>query len=146
LCFALLSYRLTATELEYLIVRLRLPKTLYNRLREAHQLKEHLSLLKKPRLAPYRIFQILDKYSQLAIIANLVATDSVTAQRHLNKFNNQLRHIKPFLTGDDLRNMGVTKGPDFKKIFTKLYQARIEGRVITKQDEEYFVEHLMVSH
>ncbi len=144
--FALLSYRLTVTELEYFIARLRLTKILSNRLREVHQVKKHLALLKKPGLAPYQIFQILDKYSQLAIIANLIATDSVTAQRHLDQFINQLRHIKPLLTGVDLRNMGVTDGSDFRKIITKLYQARIEGRVVTKQDEEYFVEHLMTSH
>ena len=46
---------------------------------------------------------------------------------------------KPILTGDDLIKIGIPQGPRIKEILNQLLDARLEGRIKTRQDEEGLV-------
>jgi tRNA nucleotidyltransferase (CCA-adding enzyme) len=50
-----------------------------------------------------------------------------------------LRHVKPILTGRDLTNMGYPPGPMFHRILADLKDARLDGALITADDEREFV-------
>jgi tRNA nucleotidyltransferase (CCA-adding enzyme) len=50
-----------------------------------------------------------------------------------------LRKIKPELTGKDLKSMGYTPGPFFKKILTACLEERLEGRIESREEEIDFV-------
>jgi tRNA nucleotidyltransferase (CCA-adding enzyme) len=39
------------------------------------------------------------------------------------------------LTGHDLQVLGIAPGPAYKKIFATLLDARLNGRVVTQEDE-----------
>jgi tRNA nucleotidyltransferase (CCA-adding enzyme) len=54
-------------------------------------------------------------------------------------FLHTLRYVKPALTGDDLIRMGITSGPQIKEILNLLHEARLDGKVTTKQGEEELV-------
>jgi tRNA nucleotidyltransferase (CCA-adding enzyme) len=47
---------------------------------------------------------------------------------------------KPALTGSDLQKMGVAPGPKMKEILQRLHEARLDGKVTSKKDEEKMVE------
>ena len=139
LYLALLAYRLSNEDNENLISRLRLSKSITQILRDAISLKAKLQSLANPELAPSRIYHLLYDYSLPAIIANSLAGDSPVARQHIHLFLNKLRYVKPVLTGDDLKRMGVTPGPDIGLILRQIHEARLDGKITTKQDEKSLV-------
>jgi tRNA nucleotidyltransferase (CCA-adding enzyme) len=54
-----------------------------------------------------------------------------------------LRYVKPALGGDDLIAMGVPPGPRVKKILQRLREARLDGKVTSKKEEEEMVRRLV---
>jgi len=139
LYIALLAYRLTRQENEDLISRLRLPKSLAQTLRDTNSLKAKLESLADPELAPSRIYHLLYGYSQSAITANDLTSSSPVAQQHIHLFLNKLRYVKPSLTGNDLKKMGIAPGPKMKEILQRLHEARLDGKVTNKKGEEELV-------
>jgi len=139
LYLALPAYPLTNEENESLISHLRLPKSLAQTLRDSNSLKGKLKTLAYPELRRSQIYHLLQGYSQIAIIANSLATSSAIAHQHMETFLRTLRFIKPALTGDDLIRMGVSSGPQIKEVLNLLHEARLDGKVTTKQGEEELV-------
>lgn len=140
LYLTLLAHPLTSEAREQLISYLRLPKAKAQALRDAGSLKDKLESLADPKLSPSRIYSLLHGYSAVAIMANELACNSLTVRRHLHLFLDRLRYVKPILTGDDLQKMGVAPGPHLKEILNLLHEARLDGKVTTRQDEEKLVE------
>lgn len=139
LYLALLAYRLTDEENEQLISRLRLSKSLAQTLRDTSSIKAKLQSLADSKLPPSGIYRLLYGYSPQAITANSLASDSPVARRHIQLFLHKLRYIKPSLTGDDLKRMGITPGPRIKEILQLLHEVRLDGKVTSKQGEEEIV-------
>ena len=143
LYMALLTYNLTDKEREQFISYLRLPKTLAQTLRGTGSIKAKLQQLADIKLSPSYIYHLLRGYSPQAIIASLIASDSPVVQKHIQLFLDKLRYIKPILTGNDLIKMGIPSGPRIKEILNLLLDAKLDGKVKTRQDEERMVRELM---
>ena len=139
LYLALLAYRLTDEENEQLISHLRLPKSLAQTLRDTGSIKAKLHSLADSQLPPSGIYSLLYGYSPQAITANSLAGDSSVARRHIQLFLSKLRYVKPALTGDDLKRMGIAPGPRIKEILNLLHEARLDGKVASKKGEEEMV-------
>ncbi|GAI93368.1 unnamed protein product, partial [marine sediment metagenome] len=139
LYLALLSYPLTNEESEQLILRLRLPKSLAQTLRDTISIKPKLKSLANPELTPSSVYYLLQSHSQLAIITNSLACDSPVARQNLNLFLNRLRYVKPTLNGDNLVRMGIAPGPQIKEILNLLHEARLDGKATNKRGEEELV-------
>ena len=139
LYLALLAYPLSNEENEQLILRLRLSKSLSQTLRDTNSLKTKLQSLADPELTPSGIYRHLHGYSPLAITATSLACDSPRARQHIQLFLIKLRYIKPALTGDDLKRMGIAPGPRIKEILQRLHEARLDGKVTSKKGEEGLV-------
>ncbi len=135
LYLALLTYPLTNEENEHLISYLRLPKSLAQTLRDSSSIKAKLQSLAAPELTPSGIYHHLHGYSLLTIMANSLASDSPVARQHIQLFLNKLRYVKSALTGNDLKRMGIAQGPHIKEILQRLHEARLDGKVTTKQGE-----------
>ena len=135
LYLALMAYHLTGEQSEDLISRLRLPKSLSRTLRDTIILKAKLKALADPELPPSRIYHILHGYSPSAITTNLIAAGSPIVRQHIQLFLSKLRYVKPALNGDDLIGMGIPPGPKIKEILNRLHDARLDGKVTSKQGE-----------
>jgi len=135
LYLALLAYPLTSEENENLISRLRLPRSVAQTLRDTISLKSKLQSLTNPDLTPSRIYNLLHDYSSTAIIANSLASDIPAARQHIHLFLNKLRYIRPTLTGEDLKRMGVAPGPNIGMILHRIHEARLDRKITTKQAE-----------
>ncbi len=140
LYLALLAYRLGDNESEQLISYLRLPKKAAQILRDTAGVKAGIESLFVSGLAPSGIYSLLHGYSSTALTANSLATDSTMAEEHIRLFLNVLRYVKPILTGNDLQRMGVAPGPRISEILNRLREARLDGKVSSKRDEENLVE------
>jgi tRNA nucleotidyltransferase (CCA-adding enzyme) len=139
LYLALMCYRLTHNETEKLIAYLRLPKATAQVLREAMAIKEKIKSLSTPGLAPSQIYGLVHGYGLTALTASLLAAGSATAAEHIELYLSVLRYVKPALSGDDLIYMGVPQGPGVKEILQRLREARLDGKVTSKKEEEEMV-------
>jgi tRNA nucleotidyltransferase (CCA-adding enzyme) len=139
LYLALIAYPLTSEEVESLISRLNLPKTLAQTVRDTITLKDKIKLVTIPGLSPSSIYNFLDGYSPQALAANSLATESPTASQNIRFFLSKLRHVEASLSGEDLMKMGVAQGPQIKKVLELLREARLNGRVTTRESEEELV-------
>ena len=133
---SLLAYMLTAEENEQLVSYLRLPKSSARILHDTAGIKAELGLLAKPDLTPSGIYSLLQGYSSKAIVASSIAIDLPLVHQRIDLFLGKLRYVNPALTGDDLQKMGVAPGPRIKEILNLLRNARLDGIVSNKKDEE----------
>jgi len=140
LYLAILAYPFTKEETENLISRLRLPKSTAQILQDASALKTKLQSLADSELAPSRIYRLLHGYSSTALIANSLADGLPTASQNIRLYLNKLRYVKTSLTGEDLKMMGIPPGPDIGAILYQMHEARLDGEITTRQDEQSLVD------
>ena len=127
-------------ENEQFLSRLNMPKGLAEAMQHTLKLKKELQKLENPNLKPSDIYQLLRSYTTQAIRANAVATDSLVIGPRLKLYLNKLSYVKPLLDGDDLKKIGIPAGPLMGELLKALQQARLNGEVKTREDEDKLVQ------
>ncbi len=70
------------------------------------------------------------------IVLHLLAvTENKDAGYWISKYITGLQDVKIEVTGDDLLNMGIEPGPVYREIFSELLNARLDGRVSSREEE-----------
>ena len=146
LYLALLAYRLGEEESEQLISYLRLPGPVARVVRDSIALKSRLRTLSYPELKRSKVYHIIHGYTQSAVTVNSLAVASPIARQRLEIFLHELRYVKPVLTGHDLIEMGFPPCPQIKEVLNLLLNARLDGRVNSKADEEELVKEWLVEN
>ena len=72
-----------------------------------------------------------------------IATDDVIIGERIDLYRTRLREIRPELTGHDLKRMGIRPGPTFKDILSRLRDARLDGEIATRAEEERLVKRVI---
>lgn len=65
----------------------------------------------------------------------LSITQNEDARQAISKYITELQDVRPLLTGDDLKDMGLEPGPLFRTILHRLLEARLDGEVRYREDE-----------
>lgn len=73
---------------------------------------------------------------QLALMA---LSESDAVKRWISLYFTQLREVEPLLDGNDLAALGLAPGPVYKEVRQALLDARLNGKVVTREDEELLV-------
>ncbi len=136
LYLALLVYSLNRPETEQLIAYLRPRKVTARTLRDTLALKDKLAMLADEGLPDSRLYALLQGFSNTAVMAGALSSDSALVSRRLDRYLGKLRSVKPVLGGEDLKKMGVASGPAIREILSTLLDARLDGKVTTRQQEE----------
>ncbi len=139
LYLALLCYRLGGAGTENTIKYLRLPGAASQVLRDTAAAKAKIKELAAPGLAPSTVYDLLQGYGLAAIEANALGAGSATAAEHFELYLNVLRHVNPALTGEDLLRLGVVPGPKVKELLQRLREARLDGKISSRKEEEGLV-------
>jgi len=143
LYLALLVYRLDDEELEGLITRLRVVRD------DAEDLRLLLSLKKDtlPQLGkarrPSAVYRLLQPYPARVLAVTWVATDRKRLRGRLLRYQTEWRLVETELTGDDLKAMGLKPGPLFGQLLESLRDARLDGKVDTREEEEALLKKLL---
>ena len=93
---------------------------------------------KKREIKPSLVYLTI-KEIPIEFVLYLMAKLSPYKKRWLSRYFTQWRQIKPILTGNDLKAMGLKPGPIFKTILEELLKARLDGKVKTEEDEKKLV-------
>jgi tRNA nucleotidyltransferase (CCA-adding enzyme) len=136
LYLALLAYRLSGQECDGLIVGLKLSRPVARIVRDSAALKANIKTLSYPEIRPSYIYRLLHGLSPAAVAAATIAAASPVARQHLEGYRHKLRYVKSVLNGDDLIGMGVPPGPRVREFLERLRDARLNGQVASRRDEE----------
>ena len=139
LYLCLIIYNLTEEEAAVFIERLNFPARSAEVMCQVLQLKSQLPVLCNPRLKASELYHLLKPYMSPAIQANLIASDSDVVKRHIRLYQSRLKSVKPLLTGEYLIAMGVSPGPELGEMLTELHNAKLDGKVGTRAEEERFI-------
>ncbi|MBN2098425.1 MAG: CCA tRNA nucleotidyltransferase [Dehalococcoidia bacterium] len=140
LYFALLTYRFNGPDCEDFIVRLKMPGTVSRVIRDTARLREQTPLLDRPELPPSAISGLLEEYSPTSIQACAISSDSSLVQERLNLYLTRWRHVRTGLDGRALQKLGVPSGPRLGRMLKALQDAKLDGKIETRQDETDLVQ------
>jgi tRNA nucleotidyltransferase (CCA-adding enzyme) len=93
---------------------------------------------------PSAIVAALEGISPAALlVAAASAGEGSAAQSWITRYLETLQWIRPRLTGDDLRRLGVQEGPALGALLARLRAAVVDGRVEGEQEERRLVERIL---
>ena len=90
----------------------------------------------------YRWFKPLSTEILLFMMAR---TSQDLVRQWISHYITHLRDVQPLLTGHDLETMGFQPGPVYREILDALLYARLDGRVVSVEDEREFVQKKFIS-
>ncbi len=99
--------------------------------------------LNQAGLNPSAVVNCLEPLPVETILMAYALADHKTVKDHLKLYLSALQHMQPSLGGRDLKKLGLTPGPRYKKIIDNLKQAVVDGEVRTPQEElDYVLKYL----
>lgn len=85
------------------------------------------------------IFNLLKDLQVETLLYGMARAEHEETRRIISHFITHLRQIHCLLGGRDLQAMGLEPGPLYRKIFKCLLAARLDGKLVTREDEIQFV-------
>ncbi len=133
--FAILGTGLSEETAAALAKRLAAPVSVRRAMTDAARLAAGLDALAAPDLKNSEVHAALSPYVPDALLAcRLTAPDGIMAER-IDDFTRRLADVRPTLGGDDLIALGVEPGPRIGRLLAELLRARLDGEVVTRDDE-----------
>jgi len=139
----LLTYRMPTAQAERLIARLKIPRDQASFIRQALALRSVAPKLEVPHLARSTLYHLLSSFSDNVLGVLWTVTESEHVREHLRLYELELRHIRPALTGHDLRAMNIPPGPIYRKILGELRNARLDGLIQSREEELALVRRIL---
>ncbi len=130
-------------DLTHLAERLLFSKTLTTAVLATAQIVQNLDGLTDPATPPSQITARLTNLGDLALYsARLIVEDNLARQR-IGQYANEWRAIRPVTDGHSLRARGLTPGPCYARILTRLRAARLDGLIVSDADERAHLQKLL---
>jgi hypothetical protein len=83
---------------------------------------------------PSSVFGLLQPTPEPALRVLACIEPSAIARR-IREYLTRYRHTRPLVTGKELRALGISPGPVYRRILNHLLVARLDGRIQTMSDE-----------
>lgn len=141
---ALLCYRLPAHEVEEMIARYRFRSGSTRTLREVLRLRQEVApLLRQDALARSQIYRLLQPFSRQSLHVLYLAEEDTSVRQAIDLYMDELRSVRTVLRGDDLKEVGLVPGPLYKDILDRLLDARLDGRVHSREEEAALLKEML---
>lgn len=124
--------------------RLAVPARQAEKIKAAHDESNAIlrQLAKRPPPRPAKTYHLLEGHSDETLLLLIAKTKLKSVKRQISAYLTTSQHIKPSLTGADLKALGLKPGPQFKKILEQLRDARLNGEVRTEAEERELVKRI----
>ncbi len=84
---------------------------------------------------PSEIYHLLNPLASEIQLFLMALAGNEAVRRWISQYVTQLRTVTSFLTGKDLAELGLPPGPRYRTALAALLEARLDGRVATREDE-----------
>ncbi len=92
-------------------------------------------LSKRPVPTPAQTYRALLGLSDEVLLILIAKAKSESVKRQVSSYLTAYQHVKPSLTGEDLKKMGLKPGPLYRKILDRLLDARLNGEIKSEAHE-----------
>ena len=96
-------------------------------------------LTKLPAKDVAALYHLLAGSKTEALIFAVSAAKDVRKKKDISHYLVELRKISPLLNGHDIMTLGIPQGPLYSRILNDLRDARLMGKVVTREDELAFI-------
>ena len=134
-CFAALFSTLSGTDAEGVIHRLRLPERQAALARDTIELRESEAQIRAASGRPSELVRALAGVDPAAVSAWAELSSDKVVANALRQYVSDLRFVKPELSGAALLQMGAVEGPEIGRVLGRLRDARLDGTVVSKEEE-----------
>lgn len=135
LFLACMTSSLTEDEAEGLIDRLQPDREWQSVIRGAAVFRNIASILESPDLLPSEVVDLLTGIPDEVIEFQQVAGPNTRQREHIEAFLRRHRQVRAETTGDELIAHGVPKGPVLGKLLLEIKNARLDGKVSSREEE-----------
>jgi len=101
--------------------------------------KPLMQLEQRKRMSNASVYNLLKGFKTEMVLYMMICTTSKTAKKRISHYHTQLRNVTITITGKNLLKMGLKPGPFFSKTLQAVLEAKLNGRVKTREDEFNFV-------
>lgn len=135
-------YRLSADESQAVAQRLRFPVRLTAALQQGQQLAAQRNLGRK--LTNSEIVALLAGIQDWALAAHVIAAEGEQERSNILCYRNDLRYVKPLVTGHVLRARGLAAGPRYSAVLAHLRDAWLDGEIHDAAEELALLDRLLL--
>ena len=87
----------------------------------------------------------MEPYPARVLAAAWLATNSRRLRERLLRYQTEWRLVTQEMAGDDLKAMGLKPGPLFGRLLGALRDARLDGKVSTREEEAALLQKLLTA-
>jgi tRNA nucleotidyltransferase (CCA-adding enzyme) len=132
--------RLKAQEREKALQRLSVPPSAKREILEGiEQSNKILSRLHVTYRSEKKIYYAFHSLGIPTILFTIAQAKDERHKKAISWYLTTLRNIKPSLKGKDLKAMGYTPGPLFNRVLKAVLDARLEGKLRSREEEIQFI-------
>ena len=108
---------------------------------EKKEMRQALALFSRGGIEqPSEVFEVLRYFSLESLLFMMAKTTREQTRIGISEYINNLRYIKPMLTGTDLISMGYAPGPIFTTILKALRTAQLDGEISTVEEARHMIQ------
>jgi tRNA nucleotidyltransferase (CCA-adding enzyme) len=96
---------------------------------------EFIRRLSAKNIRPSVIYKLLEPFSFEAIIFMKAKYAGGVIREHIERFLASYSGTRIHISGHDLRDLGAMPGPGYQKTFDKILNARLDGLLVSKEEE-----------
>jgi len=100
------------------------------------------TLKKHTALKPSETYRLLQRLGLEGLLVLMGMSRREEAKKAISIYITYLRHVKPLIKGSDLRELGYTEGPIYRRVLDRLLKARLDKEVDSREDEINFIKKL----
>ncbi|MBT0664287.1 CBS domain-containing protein [Geobacter pelophilus] len=97
-------------------------------------------------LQPSEIYRLFNDLAVEVLLYLMARTKSEEAKKALSLYFTKLQGVHTILTGDDILALGVARGPMVGELLEQLLAARLNGAVMSRDDELNFIRQAIVNN
>jgi len=137
-------YQLDIKRLNHFVKTYAFPKGDSNRIISFKKVFKKIDkVLSKRNIPVTKLHKLLDPLAYEVIVLVYSISNSTATKDKIKEFFFEHHHKKLLINGRDLLLIGVKPGPEFRNIFNKVFKAKIQGKVVTYQEELELVKKLI---
>jgi tRNA nucleotidyltransferase (CCA-adding enzyme) len=93
----------------------------------------------KSKLKPSEVYHLLAGLGTEWLLFIMAKTQQEETRRAISHYFRDLKEVRTKLRGRDLKAMGITPGPVYRRILNQLLDGRLNGELSSREDEVEFV-------
>lgn len=145
--FMALLDRLKDDVVDDVLNRLVVPGRIKERIRNSRRRSREVlyEFYRKQGLPPSRIYELLHPLDTETLLLMMAKAKQEMAKRYISQYLTHLRGVRVAITGEDLKALGVSPGPRYRRILAQVLDAKLDGFVKDRDDEIELVKRLIAA-